>query len=127
MIRIRFFGPGELIQNGFSAARYHLHAEGQSDELQQSQAVLRQHLERSNTEGAQLMNLYEETRIANASIAPELTRPLAREDQLSTRVSKMRNQETELRYRDSCCLHQQTARIIALLKQIQITSSSMNT
>ena len=40
---------------------YHRHAEGQSDAFQQSQAALRQHLERSDTEGAQFGSRHEET------------------------------------------------------------------
>ena len=50
---------------------YCFHAEGQSDEFEQSQAEWRQHFVRANTEGAQFRNLYEDTRIANAGIAPE--------------------------------------------------------
>ena len=51
---------------------YHRHAVGQADECQQFQAELRQHLQRSNGEGEQLRNLYEETGNANASVATEL-------------------------------------------------------
>ena len=73
-----------------------LHAEGQSDEFQQSETELRQHLERSKTEGAQVRNFYEETRTANASIAPKATRLRARELQLVTEVATLRHEETEL-------------------------------
>ena len=40
---------------------YHHHAQSQSEKLRQSQAELRQNLERSNTEGMQLTNPCEET------------------------------------------------------------------
>ena len=50
----------------------------------------------SNAEGVQVRNLCEETTTANASFAPEVARLPAREAQLPTRVSKLRNQETEL-------------------------------
>ena len=70
---------------------YHFHAEGQ-----QTHAELRQYLERSNADGAHLTNLNEETRTANRSIAPEVTRLQAREASLSTIVSTKRNQQ------DSC-------------------------
>ena len=53
-------------------------------------------LKRSNTEGAQSRNLFGETRTANASVAPEVSRLQAREPQLSTRVSTKRKQETDL-------------------------------
>ena len=71
--------------------------EGQSDEFQQSQAELKQNMERSNTEGAQLRNLYEKTRNANANIATDVVRLQARGAPPTTRVSTMRSQETELR------------------------------
>ena len=52
-------------------------------------------MDRSNTQGAQLRNLYEETRNANASIAPEGTRLQAQRVQLPTRASTMRNQDKD--------------------------------
>ena len=57
---------------------------------------MRQTFERSSTEGAQLRILSEETRTANANIAPDITRLQTRESQLPSRVSAMRNHETEL-------------------------------
>ena len=65
---------------------YYHHHVGQSEKFQESQAVLRQHLERSNAEGVQLRRQCEETRAAKASIAPEVVRLQARQTQLSTRV-----------------------------------------
>ena len=56
--------------------QHHRHAEGQSDEFQQSQ--LRQQWERSYTEGAQLRNVREQTRTAIARSAPEVVRLQAR-------------------------------------------------
>ena len=53
---------------------YYHPLESPSEEFQQSQAELRHIVERSNAEGTQLRNLIEESRTANASIAPELTR-----------------------------------------------------
>ena len=105
---------------------YNRHAEGPPDEFQQSQAQVRHTLERSNTEGVRLRNLCEETRTANASIAPEVTRLQAREVQLPTRVSTMRSQETELQGQLPN-LHQENIRINAPMNQIQITNSAMNT
>ena len=75
---------------------YRRHAEGQTREIQRSQAELRHNLGRSNAEGAQLRILHEETRTANTSVEPEVTRLQGREVQLSTRVSTRRNHETEL-------------------------------
>ena len=77
---------------------HHHHTGGRSEEFQQSQAELRHNLERSNAEGVQVRNLWEETRTANASIAPEVARLQAREAQLSTRVSTMRSQESECQH-----------------------------
>ena len=68
----------------------------------------------------------EETRTANASIAPEVTRLQAREAQQSTTVSTMRNHETGLQGQ-LLNLRQENARINALMNEIQITNSSMNT
>ena len=87
-----------------------------------SQAELGQNLERTNTEGAQFRGLAEETRTANASIAPEVSRIRCREGQLSTRASAMR---TELQGQLQN-LQQEKTHISALMHQIQITNSSMN-
>ena len=53
---------------------YHLHAEGQSDEFQQSQEKLRRYLERSTTEGVQFRSPNEENRTATAGIEPQANR-----------------------------------------------------
>ena len=84
----------------------------------------KQHLERSNTEGARLRNLLEETRTANANVAPEVTRPHPREAQLTTRVSTMTNHETEFKGQLQN-LQPENTRINALMIQIQITNSSI--
>ena len=55
-----------------------------------------QHLERSNTDGALFKHLCEETRTANAGIAPEVTRLRAQEAQLITEVLTLQNRETEV-------------------------------
>ena len=81
-----------VIQARSELEHYHRHAECQSDEFQQSQAELRQNLERSNAEGAQLRNLCEETRTANARFARAVGRPQTRKARLSTRVSAMQSQ-----------------------------------
>ena len=94
----------------------HRHTERQSDEFQQCQAQLGQLLGRSNTEGAQLRNLFEQTRTVNASIAPEVTRLHAPEAQLSTSVSTIGSQETELQGQ-LLNLHQENARVNALVNR----------
>ena len=66
--------------------------------------------------------LYEETRTANASIAPEVNRLHARDAQLSTTVSTMRNQQETEQLQN---LHQEYARINVRINQIQITNSSI--
>ena len=71
-------------------------------------------------------NLFEETKTANASFAPEVTRLEAREAQLSTRVSTRRKQETELQGL-LLNLVQENARINALMNQIQTANSSIDT
>ena len=71
-----------LSQLGSELQLYHLHVESESDEFRQSHAEMRQHLERSNTERAQFRRLHEETRTANASVAPEVTHLRAKEKQL---------------------------------------------
>ena len=85
-----------------------------------------QHLERSNTEGAQLRNLFEETRNFNASVAPAATNLKARGAQLFTRVSTMQNQETELQGQLQN-VQQEIVRINALMNQSQIRNKLMNT
>ena len=105
---------------------YHRHAEGQSDEFQQSQAELRQQWERAFTEGAQLRNVREGTRTANARSASEVVRPRAREAQLSTKVSTMQSQETTDLQGQLQNLHPETARINDLINQIQTSRDSMN-
>ena len=98
----------EVVSQSISELQhYHRHAEGQSHEFQQSQAELRQHLGRSNTEGAQLMNLCEETRIANGRIAPK--------------VGRVHQNLRDAESRDGG-----ESRINDLVNQIQITRVSMN-
>ena len=67
MIRRDAHSADTLSQLRSELRNYHLRAEDQSDEFQQSHTGLRQHLERSETEGAQFRNLYEETRTGNVS------------------------------------------------------------
>ena len=70
----------------------------------------------------QFRTLYKETRTANASIAPEVNRLQARDAQLSTTVSTMRNQQEAEQLQN---LHQEYARINVRINQIQITNSSI--
>ena len=90
-----------------------------------SQAELKENMKRSNTEGAQLRNLYEKTRNANANIAPEVICLQSREPPLSTRASTMRNQETELQTQ-LLSVHQENAGLHVLFNQIRITNSLMH-
>ena len=82
-------------------------------------------MERSNTEGAQFRNLYDETRTANAGTAPEVTHLRAREALLITEVSTLPNRETELpgQLLTPC---QEHAHVNARVNQSQITNDSMN-
>ena len=66
------------------------------------------------------------TRTANATITPEVTRLQAREAQQSTTVSTVRNHETGLQGQ-LLNLRRENARTNALMNEIQITNSSMNT
>ena len=72
----------------------------------------------------QLRNLCEETRTANARIAPEVVLLQAREAQLSNRVSRMQSQETELEGQLENLLLENT-QINDRLKQIQVTRDSI--
>ena len=74
MIRRDAHNADTLSQLRSELQHYHLHAEGHSAEFQQTQTEVLQHLERSNTEGTQFRRQDEETRTANAGIAPEVTR-----------------------------------------------------
>ena len=74
----------------------------------------------------EVLSSHEETRTANACIAPEVTRPQAGEAQLSTRVSTMRSQETELQGQLQK-LRQENNRINALMNHLQNINSSVNT
>ena len=85
-------------------------------------AELRHNLERSNADSAQLRNLCEETRTANARIAPEPVHNLEKLN-FSPEPRRCRSQETELQLQN---LHQDQARINDLMKLIQITGGSMN-
>ena len=85
---------------------------------------MRQTFERSSTEGAQLRILSEETRTANANIAPGITRLHARESQLPIGVSGMRNHETEFQGQLQH-VQQENTRISVLVIHIQIAISSM--
>ena len=92
-----------------------------TEEIQQSQAELRQKLVRSKTEGAQFRSLREETRSANAGVASEVSRLRAREEQLVTDVSTLQNRDTDLQ-RHLQNHRQENARINACMNQIQITT-----
>ena len=105
---------------------HHLHAESQTDEFQQCEAGVRHYLERSNTYGGQFRSHYEETSTAIASIAPEVSRLRARENN-SSPTSRRFNFEIRS-YRDSCKnLRQENARINAHVNQIHIAKGSMHT
>ena len=107
-----------------SQLQYFHHAQGLSEEFQQSQAELTLILERSNAAGVQLRNLCDETRIASASVVPEVSRLQAREAQLPTSASEVRNQETELQAQ-LLTLQQEIARPNDLMNQIRTASESM--
>ena len=62
-----------------------------------SQAELKENMERSNTEGAQLRNLYEKTRNANANIAADVVR-------LQPRGVPRRCEVKRRSYKHICCL-----------------------
>ena len=104
-----------------------LQAEGQFDEFPHSQPELMQYLERPNAEGAQFRSLLEETRIANARIAPEVTHLRAREAQLVTKVSTIQNQETELITKTVAKSSPGKCSGQCSCNQFLITNNSMNT
>ena len=78
----------------------HLHATGHADQFQQSQAEWREQLTWSSTEGAQFRIRYEETRTANDSIAPEVTRLQAREPNFPP--ESLQCEIKRRSYKDSC-------------------------
>ena len=96
MIRRDAHSADTLSQLRSAFQLYHLHAESQTDGFQRSQAGVRHDLERSNTYGGQFRSQYEETSTAIASIATEVSRLRAREEQLVTDVSTLQHRDSEL-------------------------------
>ena len=82
-------------------------------------------MERSNTEGAEFRSSYEETRTANAGVAPEAVRLRARGAQPVNEVSTLQNRETELQGQLQN-LRQESARVNDRMNQIQITHNPMS-
>ena len=71
------------------------------------------------------MHPCEETKTANANVAPEVIHLQVREAQLSTKVSSLTSQETEL-HGQLQNQRQENTRINALMNKIRIASESMN-
>ena len=123
MIRIDADTADTLSQLGSEIQHYHLHAESQSDELNQTPASNTEGAQ--YTEGAQFWNLLEEARTANAGIAPDVTRSRTREEHIVFDVSTLQNRDTELQ-RLLQSLFQESARIDARMHQSQTRNNSMN-
>ena len=106
--------------------QYHLQAEGQPGEFQQSEAEQRQHLERLDTEGAQFRSLFEETRTENAGKCTRSQSLTSWRRNNSSPTSQRFNRDTELQGQLQNLRHW-TARINARMHRIQMTKNSMNT